>query len=82
MIFNEHDYFSKKIVLMDSQIKDLEELNSLYIAQDSVRCKEIEEYKNAYEDSFKKYNKLDKKYKTAKIISFSKILLLIGSLLW
>ena len=57
----------------DEQISDLERLNSLYLEQDSLRCKEIEQYKNAYEDSYDKYNRLNKRYKVYKTISFSSI---------
>lgn len=82
LIFNEHKYLQEKVEILDNQVSNLEELNSLYIIQDSIRCKEIEQYKTAYEDSFKKYNKLDKKYKATKIGLFSSVLILIGSLIW
>lgn len=82
LIFSEHQYLKEKVEILNSQVSNLEELNSLYIIQDSIRCKEIEEYKNAYEDGFKKYNRLEKRYKTTKIISFGSILLLIGALIW
>lgn len=72
----------EKVDLLNIQVKNLEEINSLYIKQDSVRCKEIDKYKNAYEDEFKRYNKLNKKYKTTCIISLSSLLFLLGALIW
>ena len=72
----------EKVGLLNSQINTLEEVNKLYIIQDSIRCKEIDQYKNAYEDSFKKYNKLNKRYKTTCIVSLSSLLILIGTLIW
>lgn len=83
LIFNEHRYFKEKVGLLTEQVEDLSKLNSLYVEQDSIRCKEIDEYKNAYEDSFKKYNRLNKRYKIVKGISFATILTtLLGIVVW
>ena len=83
LIFNEHKYFKEKVNLLTEQVEDLSKLNSLYIEQDSIRCKEIDEYKNAYEDSFEKYNRLNKRYKIIKGISFATIFTtLLGILVW
>lgn len=83
LIFNEHRYFKEKVSLLTEQVEDLSKLNSLYVEQDSIRCKEIDEYKNAYEDSFKKYNRLNKRYKIIKGISFATILTtLLGIVVW
>lgn len=83
LIFNEHRYFKEKVSLLTEQVEDLSKLNSLYVEQDSIRCKEIDEYKNAYEDSFKKYNRLNKRYKIVKGISFATILTtLLGIVVW
>ena len=82
LIFNEHAYFIKENELLRNQVSDLEKLNSLYLEQDSLRCEEIERYKFAYEDSYNKYNRLNKKYKLVKGISLGSILILLGSLLW
>lgn len=68
LIFNEHQFLKEKVRLLDNQVSDLTKLNSLYIAQDSLRCKEIDEYKKAYEDSYYKYNRL-KRYNTVKNVS-------------
>lgn len=82
LIFNEHKFLLEKVDILNNQVSNLEQINTLYEIQDSVRCKEIETYKQAYEDSFKKYNRLDKRYKTYKYISFGSVLLLIGALIW
>lgn len=82
LIFNEHELLLEKVDLLNSQVNNLEEINKLYVIQDSVRCKEIDQYKNAYEDSYKKYNKLNKRYKTSCIISLSSLLVLLGALIW
>ena len=82
LIFSEHDYLLKKVDLLNNQVSDLEKLNYLYIEQDSLRCKEIDQYKNAYEDSYKKYNRLNKRYKITKTVSLGSILILLGALLW
>ena len=82
MIFNEHRYLTEKVNILENQISNLEKLNFTYVEQDSIRCKQIEEYKNAYEDSFNKYNRLNNRYKIAKVVSISSILVLLGSLLW
>ena len=82
LIFNEHRFLLEKVDILNNQVSNLEQINILYEIQDSVRCKEIEIYKQAYEDSFKKYNRLDKRYKTYKYMSFGSILLLIGALIW
>ena len=82
LIFNEHRYLTEKVNILENQISNLEKLNFTYVEQDSIRCKQIEEYKNAYEDSFNKYNRLNNRYKIAKVVSISSILVLLGSLLW
>ena len=53
--------------MLTNQIKALEELNSSYVIQDSLRLKQINLYKNAYEDSNKQYLKLKKKYKIYRV---------------
>jgi hypothetical protein len=82
LIFNEHRYLTEKVNTLENQISNLEKLNFTYVEQDSIRCKQIEEYRNAYEDSFDKYNRLNNRYKIAKVVSVSSILVLLGSLLW
>lgn len=59
----------KKVPLLTNQIVALEELNNTYIKQDSLRIKEIDLYKNAYEERDLQYNKLNKKYKRYKTYS-------------
>lgn len=82
MIFSEHEYLTEKVELLNTQISNLEELNKLYVVQDSIQCKKIEQYKQAYEDSNKDYIRLNKRYKIVKIISFGTVLFLLGSLIW
>jgi hypothetical protein len=59
----------KKVPLLTNQIVALEELNNTYVKQDSLRIKEIDLYKNAYEERDLQYNKLNKKYKCYKTYS-------------
>lgn len=59
----------EEVPLLNTQIKALEELNVTYVTQDSLRVKEIQLYKNAYEDQIYKYNKLNSRYKTCKVLS-------------
>ena len=79
LIFNEHKYLTNKVNLLENQISNLEHLNLTYVEQDSLRCKEIEEYKYAYENYYRKYNR---SVRTTKIVSVSSILILLGILLW
>lgn len=69
LIFSEHEMLLKKVPLLTNQIIALEELNNTYIKQDSLRIKEIDLYKNAYEERDLQYNKLNKKYKCYKTYS-------------
>ena len=59
----------EKVPLLNNQIKSLEELNSSYVKQDSLRLEQINLYKNAYENSDKQYLKLQKQYKTYRTVS-------------
>lgn len=83
LIFNEHEMLTEKVKLLDSQISNLTEINKLYEVQDSIRVKELDLYKGAYYDSLDKYTKLNKKYKTTKVLSISGLAaILLGVLIW
>lgn len=69
LIFNEHKMLREKVPLLNNQIKSLEELNSSYVKQDSLRLEQINLYKNAYENSDKQYLKLQRQYKTYRTVS-------------
>lgn len=81
LIFNEHEYLTEKVGLLNNQINNLEELNKLYVVQDSIQCIKIDKYKNAYEDSYKKYIRLNKRYKVSNAISLGSLLILLGVLI-
>lgn len=59
----------EKVPLLNNQIKSLEELNSFYVKQDSLRLEQINLYKSAYENSDKQYLKLQRQYKTYRTVS-------------
>lgn len=74
---------TEKVKLLDSQVSNLTEINKLYQIQDSIRVKELDLYKGAYYDGLDKYNKLNKKYKTTKVLSISGLAaILLGVLIW
>lgn len=81
LIFNEHEYLTEKVDLLNNQINNLEELNKLYVVQDSIQRIKIDKYKNAYEDSYKKYIRLNKRYKVSNAISLGSLLILLGVLI-
>jgi spore coat polysaccharide biosynthesis protein SpsF (cytidylyltransferase family) len=72
----------EKVGLLNSQVNTLTEINKLYSTQDSIRSRELDLYKGAYQDGLDRYTKLNKKYKVSKVISLSSLLILLGALLW
>jgi len=82
LIFNEHEMLIEKVGLLNSQVNTLTEINKLYSTQDSIRSRELDLYKGAYQDGLDRYTKLNKKYKVSKVISLSSLLILLGALLW
>ena len=69
LIFNEHEMLIKKVSLLVNQVLALDELNKTYVAQDSIRLKEVDLYKNAYIEKESRYNILQEKFKQYKTYS-------------
>ena len=70
LIFNEHKMLKMKQPLLMKQIEGLEELNKSYVFQDSLRIKEIENWKNQSYSLEKENVKLSKKLKKLEKIPY------------
>ena len=60
MIFTEHAKLSNQVLLLKNQVRNLEKIDSIWLHTDSIRRKQIVEYKQVIQQQENKLNKIKK----------------------
>lgn len=60
LIFAEHAKLSNKVLLLKNQVRNLEKIDSIWLHTDSIRRKQIVEYKQVIQQQENKLNKIKK----------------------
>ena len=60
LIFTEHAKLSNQVLLLKNQVRNLEKIDSIWLHTDSIRRKQIVEYKQVIQQQENKLNKIKK----------------------
>ena len=60
LIFTEHAKLSNQVLLLKNQVRNLEKIDSFWLHTDSIRRKQIVEYKQVIQQQENKLNKIKK----------------------
>ena len=60
LIFTEHAKLSNQVLLLKNQVRNLEKIDSIWLHTDSIRRKQIVEYKQVTQQQENKLNKIKK----------------------